>query len=158
MTKLILVPGKHPCTCTRRKSPDGIAGAQRAGARGDGGCGRRGRGRTRRSIMWRGLIGWPWQHMIVPNGACLIAMQVVEEEFRHTAAGLGCTGAEANALTHQWTSPQGLGLHPPSSNPEALDDSAHSRARSSKGGQHSLPCTASLPPPGCTQRAHALGC
>ena len=64
-------------------------------------------------------------------------MQVVEEEFRHTAAGLGCTGAEANALAHQWTSPEGLGPHPPSSNPEAFDDSAHSRADTFKHGQQS---------------------
>lgn len=64
-------------------------------------------------------------------------MQVVEEEFRHTAAGLGCTGAEASALSHQWTSPEGLGPHP-DSNPEAYDDSAHSRAATSKDGQQNL--------------------
>ena len=92
--------------------------------------------------MWRDLIGWPWLHMILLNGADLIALQVVEEEFRHTTAGLGCTGAEANALTHQWTSPEGLGLHPSSSNPEALDDSAHSRADTSKRGQPAVLCTA----------------
>ncbi|KAL3130260.1 hypothetical protein ABBQ38_008093 [Trebouxia sp. C0009 RCD-2024] len=61
------------------------------------------------------------------------AEEVVEEEFRHTAAGLGCTGAEASALSHQWTSPEGLGPHP-DSNPEAYDDSAHSRAATSKDG------------------------
>lgn len=60
-------------------------------------------------------------------------MQVVEEEFKHTAANLGWTGAESNALAHQWTSPEGMGF--PSGNPEAFDDSAHSRADTSQSGQ-----------------------
>ena len=39
-------------------------------------------------------------------------MQVVEEEFKQTAANLGVTGAEADALAHHWASPEATGPHP----------------------------------------------
>ena len=57
--------------------------------------------------------------------------QVVEEEFKQTAAKLGVTGAEADALAHQWASPEATGVHPSGvqmTGPEAFNDSAHSHA------------------------------
>lgn len=50
-------------------------------------------------------------------------MQIVEEEFKHTAAKLGVTGPEASALAHQWASPEATGL--PMTPNDALEDSAH---------------------------------
>jgi len=50
-------------------------------------------------------------------------VQIVEEEFKHTAAKLGVTGPEASALAHQWVSPEATGL--PMTHNDALEDSAH---------------------------------
>ncbi len=50
-------------------------------------------------------------------------MQIVEEEFKHTAAKLGVTGPEASALAHHWASPEATGL--PMTPNDALEDSAH---------------------------------
>ena len=50
-------------------------------------------------------------------------MQIVEEEFKLTAAKLGVTGPEASALAHQWASPEATGL--PMTPNDALEDSAH---------------------------------
>lgn len=57
------------------------------------------------------------------------AMQVVEEEFKQTAAHLGVTGAEADALAHHWASPEATGP-----NPTPFNASARGLAHS---GQHS---------------------
>ena len=67
--------------------------------------------------------------------------QVVEEEFKQTAASLGVAGAEANALAHHWASPEATGLHPPGAQPmqpTPFNDSAHSRPHT---GQESPPAT-----------------
>lgn len=58
-------------------------------------------------------------------------MQVVEEEFKQTAANLGVTGAEAEALAHHWASPEATGPHPPAAHltrPTPFNDSAHGLA------------------------------
>lgn len=53
---------------------------------------------------------------------CAVVAQIVEEEFKHTAAKLGVTGQEASALAHQWASPEATGFP---SNPKDPQDSAH---------------------------------
>ena len=60
-----------------------------------------------------------------------MAMQVVEEEFKQTAASLGVTGAEADALAHHWASPEATGPQPPGAHlthPASFNDSAHGLA------------------------------
>ena len=53
---------------------------------------------------------------------CAVVAQIVEEEFKHTAAKLGVTGQEASALAHQWASPEATGFP---INPKDPQDSAH---------------------------------
>lgn len=49
-------------------------------------------------------------------------VQIVEEEFKLTAAKLGVTGREASALAHQWASPEATGL--PMNTSDFIEDSA----------------------------------
>ena len=54
--------------------------------------------------------------------AILNRVQIVEEEFKLTAAKLGVTGPEASALAHQWASPEATGV--PMTPTDSLEDSA----------------------------------
>lgn len=67
-----------------------------------------------------------------------MAMQVVEEEFKQTAANLGVTGAEADALAQHWASPEATGPHQAGAlpiHPTTFNDSARNHPHT---GQASL--------------------
>ena len=62
-------------------------------------------------------------HSTLSDNPYFTHMQIVEEEFKQTAAKLGVPEEEARSLAHRWASPEAQGI--PDSPANGLEDSAH---------------------------------